>query len=174
MRRFWMILPSLMLLAACTDAPPPGAGLPHPGVTAAFPRGGVAGVIRVDVLDTAPLRAVELVAPDGSTTPASSLDVTGNPTTISGQKSIPDPWRTSIFGSNGVNPLPAGPPTPSVRSTDQLLLTASTADIALPDPVAYRRDWGNYKIRLSFAGAGDQLDIRELAAPAPPAEQAGG
>jgi hypothetical protein len=46
-------------------------------------------------------------------------------------------------------------------------MTAS-AEISLPDPVLYRRDWQHYKIRLTFGGTGTP-DIRELAAPAPPA-----
>ena len=46
----------------------------------------------------------------------------------------------------------------------------STAEITLPDPVAYRRDWAGYKIRLGFAAGGSQLQIRVIGAPAPPPE----
>jgi hypothetical protein len=173
MRRWLMILPSLIVLAACTDAPP-GAGAPRQEARASFPRGGVADVIKIDVLDPAPLRAADLVAPDGTTTSASSLDVNANPQTIGGQGTIADPWRPSMLGSNGINPLPTGQIDPAARARDQLLLTVSTADITLPDPVAYRRDWGNYKIRLSFAAAGDQLETRDIPAPEPPPEKAGG
>ena len=167
MRRFWMILPSLIVLAACADAPPPSSGVQQ-GVRASFPPGGVAGVIRVDALDTLPLRTAELVAPDGTATPASSLDANPNPQTISGQAAIADPWRSSMLGANGINPLPSGAPDPLVRSRTLLLLTVSTADIALPDPVAYRRDWATYRIRLGFGAAGNRLDIREIPAPPPP------
>jgi hypothetical protein len=44
----------------------------------------------------------------------------------------------------------------------------STADIALPDPVAYRRDWARYRIRLVFGTAPGELETREIAAPEPP------
>ncbi|HXC26626.1 MAG TPA: hypothetical protein VNV38_01630 [Stellaceae bacterium] len=172
MRRFWMILPCLVLLAACADAPPPDTG-PMQGVRASFPPGAVVNVIRVDALDTLPLRSAELVAPDGSTTPASSIDVQRNPQTIAGQHAFNDPWRTSSLGPNGLNPMPDATSDPSLYAVHQLLLTVSTAEIATPDPVAYRRDWQNYKIRLGFAGGGQTLDMREVPAPKPPAEQTG-
>jgi hypothetical protein len=172
MRRLLLILPSLVALAACTDAPPPGAEIPEQGVTASFPPGAVVNVIRVDARETEPLRAAELVAPDGSTTPASWLDVDANPQRLTGQDAVADPWRSSGFGTNGINPLPTAPPN-FARSENQLLLMVSAADIPLPDPVVYRQDWEKYKIRLSFA-AGNQLDVREIPAPAPPPEQTGG
>ena len=173
MRRLLLILPPLVALAACADTPPPGADIPQPSLTASFPPGAVTGVIRVDALESAPLRAAELVAPDGSITPASSLDVDPNPQRLTGQSALADPWRSSGLGTNGINPLPINPPN-FARSQNQLLLMVSTADIPLPDPVVYRQDWGKYKIRLSFAAGGDQLDVREIPAPAPPPEQAGG
>jgi hypothetical protein len=43
----------------------------------------------------------------------------------------------------------------------------SSASIRLPDPVAYRRDWQGYRIRLRFGGP-PQVETREVAAPAPP------
>jgi len=167
MRRCLMILPSLFVLAACADGPPPPTG-PVQGVRASFPPGAVTDVIRIDALDALPLRVAELVAPDGAATPSSSLDVDANPRTIGGQSTLSDPWRGSTLSPNGIDPLPSGPIDPTVRSQSQLLLTVSTADIPLPDPVAYRRDWVNYRIRLSFGAAGNQLDTRELPAPPPP------
>jgi hypothetical protein len=172
MRRLLLILPSLVALAACTDAPPPGGAIPQQGVTTNFPPGGITGVIRVNALETEPLRAAELIAPDGSTTPASWLDVDPNPQRLDGQDAVADPWRSSGFGTNGINPLPTAPPN-FARSQNQLLLMVSSADIPLPDPVVYRQDWEKYRIRLSFA-VGNQLDVREIPAPAPPPEAAGG
>ncbi len=176
MRRFWIILPSLIVLAACANAPPPGSGAPQQGVTASFPPGGVVGVIKIAALDPAPAaRGRRLVAPDGTESAASSLDVDANPQNRSADRArSPIPWRPSMLGSNGINPLPSGVTDPTVRSRNQLLLTVSTADITLPDAVAYRRDWANYKIRLNFAGPGDSLDTREIPAPQPPPEKPAG
>jgi hypothetical protein len=171
MRRLLMIVPVLIVLAACAGAPPQAAG-PQQGVRATFPAGSVVNVIRIDALDPAPLRAAALVAPDGTTTEATSLDVDANPQTLGGQYSLSDPWRNSMLG-NVTDPLPSGATDPVARSRTQLLLTVSTADIALPDPVAYRRDWANYKIRLGFGERGRQLDTREIPAPRPPPEAAG-
>jgi len=170
MRRLLMIVPSLFVLAACADAPPPAAG-PQPGVRASFPPGSVVNVIRIDALDPAPLRKAALIAPDGTATEATSLDVDANPQTLGGQYSLRDPWRNAM--GNVTDPLPNGTIDPVVRSRTQLLLTISTADIALPDPVAYRRDWANYKIRLSFAGPGQQPETRDIPAPQPPTEAGG-
>jgi len=50
----------------------------------------------------------------------------------------------------------------------QLLATVSTAEIPLPDPVAYRRDWTNYRIRLTFGTPPGDVETREIAAPEPP------
>jgi hypothetical protein len=168
MRRLPMIL-LLGGLAACADAPPPTA-LPQQGVKASFPPGGVVNLIRVDALDTLPLRTVELVAPDGTATPATYLDAERAPQTNNGQSTLNDPWRTSMLGTNGAPPLPTGQLAPAVRSRDTLLLMVSTAEIPLPDPVAYRRDWAGYRIRVSFAGIGGagQPETQDIPAPQPP------
>jgi len=166
MRRCLMILPSLIVLAACADGPPPASG-PQQGVRASFPPGAVTDVIRVDAIDTLPLRTAELIAPDGTATPASSLDVDANPRTIGGQSTLSDPWRASMLSPNGNDPLPTASVDQAMRSQIQVLLTVSTADIALPDPVAYRRDWADYKIRLGFGAPDNRLDTREIPAPAP-------
>lgn len=166
MRRSLMILASVIVLGACSDGPPPAA--PAQGVVASFPPGAVVTVIRVAAFDALPLRAAELVAPDGTVTPASSLDVENNPRTTGGQSGVTDPWRSSMLGTNGTPQMPNATIDPTMRSQTRLMLMASTAEIPLPDPVAYRRDWANYRIRVSFAAAGGQLDTREIAAPAPP------
>jgi hypothetical protein len=169
MRRLLIILPYLIVVAACTDAPPPAFG-PQQGVRASFPPGSVINVIRINALDSQPLRTAELVAPDGTVTPASELNAVANPKTLGERGSLSDPWRNSVMG-NAPDLQSSGGMDPTPRLQSQLLLTVSTADIALPDPVTYRRDWANYKIRLSFGSSGN--DIREIAAPQPPAEPAG-
>ena len=50
----------------------------------------------------------------------------------------------------------------------QLQAMVSQADIALPDPVAYKRDWVNYRVRLSFGTPPGEIETREVAAPEPP------
>lgn len=167
MRRCLMILPSLLLLAACIGGPPP-APLPQQSVRASFPPHGIANVIRIEAVDSLPLRSAELVAPDGTATKAQWLDVSANPQTIGGQRALSDPWRTGVLSANGINPLPSGPVDTAYRSETQLFLTISTAEIALPDPVVYQRDWQQYRIRLGFGAPGGQIDTREIAAPAPP------
>jgi hypothetical protein len=164
--RYKPILLGLLLLAACTDAPQPA--VLQQGAQASFPPGGVVNVIRVDALDALPLRAAELVAPDGTATPASALDVDKNPQTLGGQNAANDLWRSSILGGNGISQVPGGRIDPTVRSQNTTLLMVSTADIPLPDPVAYRREWEKYRVRLSFGAGGAQLDVREIAAPQPP------
>jgi hypothetical protein len=170
MRRCLLVL-SLTVLAACANLPPPVTG-PQQGVRASFPPGAVVNVIRVDALDTLPLRSAELIAPDGGSTPASSLDAQANPSARGGQSTLSDPWRSSMLSAGDLdlrpNQLQSVSGNATVRSQTQLLLTVSTADIPLPDPVAYRENWAKYKIRLGFGAAGDRLDIREIAAPEPP------
>jgi hypothetical protein len=167
MRRLPMSLVVAAALAACSEAPPPTA-LPQQGVTASFPPGGIANLIHVDALDTRPLRNAELVAPDGTATPASYLNVDKTPQAANGENTLDDPWRTSMLGTNGLPQLPSAPLSATYRSRDTLLLMVSRAEIALSDPVAYRRDWQKYRIRVSFAGAGSAPDTQEIAAPQPP------
>jgi hypothetical protein len=53
-------------------------------------------------------------------------------------------------------------------SREQLLATVSSAEIALPDPVVYRRDWRRYRIRLTFGTPPGEVETREIPAPEPP------
>jgi hypothetical protein len=165
MRRLLMILPIVTVLAACTDAPQP-VGIQQ-GITAGFSRGGVANVIYINALDSLPLRAANLVAADGTTTPSSYLNVDAAPQSTGGQAAFDDPYRNSLLGTNAMSPLTNQA---TVRSENRLLLMVSKAEITLADPVAYRRDWQTYHIRLTFAG-GAEPDVREIPAPAPPPER---
>jgi hypothetical protein len=166
MRRLLLILPILVPLAACGDGGL--APLPMPRVQAGFPPGGVANVIRIDALDALPLRAAELIAPDGGATPADSVDARPAPTIERGQTALNSPWRGDLSGVSSVIASPGGAFDGTLRGQTTLLLTVSTADIALPDPVAYRNDWAHYRVRLSFAAPGGEIDTREIAAPQPP------
>ena len=44
----------------------------------------------------------------------------------------------------------------------------SRAEIPLPDPVAYRRDWRDWRIRLTFGTPPSDVTTTEIAAPEPP------
>lgn len=165
MRRLLLILPSLLYLASCAGGPPP-TPLPGPHVTIGFPPGSVVNVIKIEVVDNQPLRAAALVTPDGKVIPASWLDVQRNAQDTSGQYAADSVWHNVPFGDTGPT-LPNVNSGATYLSRDTLLLMTATAEIPLPDPVLYRRDWQHYKIRLTFGGA-SAPDIRELAAPAPP------
>jgi hypothetical protein len=169
MRRFLPLLLPLLLIGACQDGggTPP---LPLAQVTAGFPRGAVVDAVQVDAIDPLPLRAAELVAPDGSATPASSIDVVRDPGSSTGQRAAEAAWQDPVSGSSVVAALtmPNAEAGAALRSRTQLLTTVSSATIPLPDPVAYRRDWTRYRIRLSFGTPPGVVDTREIAAPAPP------
>jgi hypothetical protein len=173
MRRLLPGLLPLLLLAGCDglgDAPPPS------GVSAqlhvGFPRGGIADTIVVNAIDHLPLRAAELVAPDGTTTTASSLDINGSPHFANGQWVVGDPWQSARLGDAGPAALATQHigASAALNSREQLLAVVSTADIPLPDPVVYKRDWANYRIRLTFGTPPSQVDTRIVPAPQPVAE----
>jgi hypothetical protein len=164
-----LLLPALLLLAACDSAATTGGLAPLPGqhATASFPPGSPVNVIRVDVLDNLPLRAAELVAPDGTATPASWLNVNRTLQANGGAYTTSSPWRSEA-GLNDVSPsLLPGAPGAAFQSHSELLLMSADADIPLPDAVAYRRDWQQYRIRLTY-GAPDGPQVHEIPAPEPP------
>ena len=178
MRRFlphlWAILPLLLAAAGCDGdlALPPGPPAlgPAPQIRVSFPPGGIADTIVVEALESLPLRAAQLVAPNGAITAASNIDVDAAPRFATGQWAAGDPWRTSLTSNGGpsVLTLQHGEAGAALRSREEVLATVSTADIPLPDPVAYRRDWRHYRVRLSFGTPPGQVESREFAAPQPP------
>ncbi len=160
----WM-LPSLLpflLVAACTGSGP--APLPTASVSASFPPHGLADTIVIQTADRLPLRQAELIAPDGTAIPSESIDVTDSPR-ITGVPGLP----AELSGASPAelilpNPVAA----PALRSQGETLIVVSQASIVLPDPVAYRRDWQKYRIRLRFGSAPGAVEWREIVAPAPP------
>ncbi len=156
----------LALLAACGNGGP--APLPADRIAARFPPGGVADVIGIDAFTRLPLRRAELVAPDGQATPAASIAAAPAPATTSYQ-----PFGNSAAGGGfGAAESGTNAPVPSVVGTapqpqTRLLATLSSAAIPLPDPVAYRRAWQKYQIRLRF-GDPPLAETRVIPAPAPP------
>jgi hypothetical protein len=160
---------TIVLLAACADG---GLSpLPNDQIHVRFPAGGVVDVIEVDAVNRLPLRKAELVAPDGQTTPASYINVTPSPSSTSYEELPNDPYAGLGVGNVAPSvPLPAVTGgAPQQRAT--LLAMISSASIPLPDPVEYRRDWRNYRIRLSFRDAPGGVETREVDAPAPPPGQ---
>jgi hypothetical protein len=157
----------VVLLAACGGTGP--AAVPINQITASFPPGGIANQIEITAIDRLPLRGAELVAPDGHTTPALSITANPAPTTTfsqefaSGVGNGPG-YGVSSIGSNALNPNIVGA-APTTQT--KLFAIESTASIQLPDPVAYRRDWQHYRIRLTL-GTPPDVETLEIAAPAPP------
>lgn len=167
MTRAACVIAFLLLLAACGGAGP--APPPNNQIRASFPPGGIADQIEITAIDRLPLRSAELVAPDGHATPA--LPITANPAPAEtfSQGFPSGPYSATGFGvsSIGSNALAPGIVGAAPQTQTRLLAVVSSASIRLPDPVAYRRDWQQYHIRLRL-GDPPQVETREIAAPAPP------
>jgi hypothetical protein len=151
------------ILAGCGGGLPP---LPGDRVRASFPPGGIVDVIEISAIDRLPLRSVELVAPDGTVTPAASIAVGPAPAETYSQPFPGSPYTGSAFGFANI-PAGAGAAAGAPQAQSRLLAMAATTSIALPDPVAYRRDWRDYRIRLRFGEPPGAVE-RDIAAPAPP------
>ncbi len=168
MRGVVSVLSAVILLAACADS-----GLPPLATDqtrARFPPGGVVDVIEVDAVDRLPLRKAELVAPDGRATPASYLNVAPSPGMTLDREFATSPYAGNAFGYGNINAnlVAPGGAVGAPQQRVALLAMVSTASILLPDPVEYRRDWRDYRIRLDFGDPPGAVETRELAAPEPP------
>lgn len=165
MRVFALLL--VLGLAGCAGNG--SAPSPNDQIRASFPPGGIANQIVVDATDRLPLRSAELVAPDNHVTPAVSVTANPAPTDTFSQQFPASPYAginygVANIGSNALSPEVVGA---APNTQTKLLAIVSNAEIPLPDPVAYRRDWQKYRIRLRF-GDPPQAETREIAAPAPP------
>ena len=160
------LLAIVLLLAACGGGPAPS---PNDQISASFPPGGIAGQIEIAATDRLPLREAELVAPDGQATPALSITANPAPTDTFSQGFPAGPSSGPSFGvaNIGSNALSPGVVGAAPTTQTKLLAIQSSASIQLPDPVAYRRDWQKYQIRLRL-GDPPQAETREIAAPEPP------
>jgi hypothetical protein len=165
--RFAFCLAIIALLAACGGegaASPPGQA-----ISAGFPVGGVANVIAIDATDRLALRQALLIAPDGHATAATSVTANPSPTeNFSGEfpagSYSGNQFGVSSIGSNALSPGVVG----AARTQTTLLAIVSSASIPVPDPVAYRRDWQKYRIILRFGTPPEEVETREIPAPAPP------
>jgi hypothetical protein len=147
---------------------PPGPTAPRAQLRAGF--GGLVDTIEIDVLDRLPLRAAVLVAPDGTAAPASYINIADNPRLATGQWSLSHRWEDPVGAANALGaPALAGPRAEAaLHARQQLLAVRSVAEIPLPDPVAYRRDWRDWRIRLTFGTPPGDVATLEIPAPEPP------
>ena len=167
MRRLVLLVSFVMVAGCAAGGPPPVA---TEGVSVGFPPRGLADTIAIHAVDRLPLRAASLIAPDGSATPAPDIDVNPAPSFRTSQDLGNDPYAGNVFGVGNVGgtPGPALPQGGAAVTETRVLVMVSDASIALPDPVAYRRDWRRYRIRLLFGTPPAPPETRELPAPAPP------
>jgi hypothetical protein len=163
----WALL--LAVLSACSDVPPGAESGQRPFTAVArFLPGDEVTLIEVAVNDRQPLRAAELVGPDGTTIPAESLDVNR---TVASQPPLVRPPITGIGSGPGGMTVPIGgvgnfaPPGSETVSSSQI---RSTARIRIEEPLTYRRDWRLWKIRLRI-GDPPHVNVLTLPAPQPPA-----
>jgi hypothetical protein len=166
--RHAIYLPILVLFTACAEGGL--APLPSDQIRAFFSPGGVVDVVEVDAVDRLPLRTVQLIAPDGEATPATYLTVKPSQSFTSDQEFPNGPYAGNALS---IGNFAAGLPLPDLigqapQQRVAFLAMVATASIPLPDPVEYRRDWRNYRIRLDFGDAPGEVESREVAAPEPP------
>ena len=147
---------------------PPGPATPRAQLRAGF--GGLVDTVEVSAIEPLPLREAALIAPDGTTVPATYINVTNNPRVATGQWSASNRWDQAAGPDNALAALalPNMQAGAALQSSQQLLAMVSRADIPLPDPVAYRREWRNWRIRLGFGTPPGELQTFEIPAPEPP------
>jgi hypothetical protein len=174
MQRVWPVL-VLILLSGCEagGVSPSGSAMPGPPPPSAQLRvrfGGLVDTIEINAIERLPLRAAELVAPDGSATPASAIDADASPRFAGGQWTAGNPWQDPLSGNSMLTALTSrnAQAGAALQSQQQLLAIVSSAQIPLSDPVAYRRDWTRYRVRLTFGTPPGEVETREIPAPAPP------
>ncbi|MGD9614121.1 MAG: hypothetical protein AB7H90_07640 [Alphaproteobacteria bacterium] len=147
---------------------PPGPATPRAQLRVGF--GGLVDTIEVSAIERLPLREAALIAPDGTVVPASYVNVAANPRLATGQWSLSHRWDDPATPDNALAALalPNAQAGAALRSRQQLLAMVSRADIPLPDPVAYRRDWRDWRIRLTFGTPPGEVVTTEIPAPEPP------
>jgi len=160
----------LLALAGCGGdaAPPPGPPASAAQVRVGF--GGLVDTIEVAAIERLPLRAAELVAPDGSAISSGPITVDSSPRFATGQWAVSNAWKDPVTGDNALAALNLRQPQAgaALQGQEQILAMVSNTQILLSDPVAYRRDWANYRIRLMFGTPPGAIETQELPAPAPP------
>jgi hypothetical protein len=170
MKRVLYVPLLLLTLAGCGvgEGPPQGSPAISAQVRVGF--GGLVDTIEIAAVERLPLHAAELVGPDGAAIPAGPITVDPSPHIATGQWAVSNPWQDPITGNSALAGLTlrhiqAGA---ALQGQEQLLAMVSNAQISLPDPVAYRRDWQNYRVRLTFGRPPGEVETQEIPAPAPP------
>ena len=160
----------LLAVAGCGGdaAPPPGPPASDAQVRVGF--GGLVDTIEVAAIERLPLRAAELVAPDGSAIASGPITVDSSPRFATGQWAVSNAWKDPVTGDNALAALNLRQPQAgaALQGQEQILAMVSNTQILLSDPVAYRRDWANYRVRLTFGTPPGAIETQELPAPAPP------
>ena len=102
--------------------------------------------------------------------PAIYIAVDNNPRVAVGQWSLANRWDSLGSQDNALAALalPNVQAGAALQANRQLLAMISRADIPLPDPVAYRRDWRDWRVRLTFGTPPGELETLVIAAPEPP------
>ena len=170
MRRLMPALLPFLLIAGCEGGPPPaGPAAAQAQLRVGFPPRGLIDTIEVDAVDRLPLRTAELIAPDGGVTGSSYLNVNDRPSLAKGQWAGGNSSADAVTGGSALAALSLqhAEGSAAFRGQQQLLALVSTAEITLPDPVAYRRDWQHYRVRLLFGTPPGEAETREIPAPAP-------
>jgi hypothetical protein len=160
--------PAAASAASQPALPPPGPFTASAQLRVGF--GGLVDTVLVSAIEQLPLREAALVAPDGTVVPASYINVTANPRLSTGQWSLSNRWDNPASPENtlAVLAIPAAQAGAALYSSQQLLAMLSRADIPLPDPVAYRRDWRTWRVRLTFGTPPGDVVTTEVPAPEPP------
>src|SRR5262249_59040171 len=109
MLRLLVTLLCSLALSACAggDAAPPSQAV-GPELQIGFPKGGLADTITITVVDRLPLRAAELVGPDGSTE-SDWINVASAPAVRTGQ-SVANLSETPLSGMSAASVLTAPDP----------------------------------------------------------------
>jgi len=160
----------LSALVGCAGADVPASGPPATAARVRVGFGGLVDTIEVNAIERLPLRAAELVSADGEATPSGPITIDSSPRFATGQWNASNSWKDPVTGNNALAALTlrnaqAGA---ALQAQEQLLAMVSNTQILLPDPVAYRRDWANYRVRLTFGTPPGAVETQEIPAPTPP------
>jgi hypothetical protein len=151
------VFAAVLLLAACSDAPPPEPERAFPEMTARFVLRRDDQVIEVASLGPRGISAAVLHVPGQADMPAASIE------------SMADPTRrfstTAMLSSDGVTSGPDGAAANGEESLPGQI--ASLALIRVTQPADYAAGWQQARIEVILGRGSDRI-TETLAAPTPP------